>query len=109
DIAARLEGQRSEAEKAQTYVEIYSAYTHSEARYSINRTLELFEQLSPEDKKQFNFDPIDIDWQHYLWDIHLPSVIAQGRVRTTPGKKKVVDKTARARANLLSPDRQLAV
>lgn len=109
DLAARLEEQKNEVLKAQGYVEIYSAYTQSEARFRIDRSLGLYNQLTDADKKTFNFDPGDIDWQHYLWNIHLPSVIAQGRVRTTPGKKKTVDKSARARANLLAPSHQLAV
>jgi fatty acyl-CoA reductase len=109
EFAGKLEEQRTEALKAQGYVEIYSAYTQSEARFSIERSLALFESLNETDKSKFNFDPIDIDWKHYLHNIHLPSVIAQGRVRTKPVKKKTVDKTDLARKKLLAPHVQLAV
>jgi alcohol-forming fatty acyl-CoA reductase len=109
DFAGKLEEQRTEALKAQGYVDIYSAYTQSEARFSIDRSLELYNLLDEKTQREFNFDPIDIDWKTYLWDIHLPSVIAQGRVRTTPGKKKTVDQTARMHKRLLSPNNQVAV
>lgn len=109
EFAGKLEEQRTEALKAQGYVEIYSAYTQSEARFSIDRSLELYNSLDEKTQREFNFDPIDIDWKTYLWDIHLPSVIAQGRVRTTPGKKKTVDHVARMQKRLLSPNNQVAV
>lgn len=110
ELTAQLEERRNLAQRAEGYVEIYGAYTSSEARFRIDRSLAMFETLSDEDKAKFNFDPIDIDWRHYLQGIHLPSIIAQGRVRTTPGgKKTTVDRAAKARKNILSPDRHLAV
>lgn len=108
-ISAKLEEQRSELARTQGYLEIYGAYTNSEALFRIDRTLELFESLDDDDKKQFHFDPIDIDWHHYLHDIHMPSVIEQGRVRTSPGKRVVVDKAANNRKAILNDQRQLAV
>ena len=33
----------------------------------------------------FGFDPRVIDWDHYVHEIHLPSVVEHARVRTTPG------------------------
>ena len=62
-----------------------------------------------EDRATFAIDPIDIDWQHYLHAIHLPSVIAQGRVRTSPTRKTTVDRRSRAERTILAPQRQLAV
>jgi alcohol-forming fatty acyl-CoA reductase len=109
DWAAKLEESRISAERARGYVDIYSAYTESEARFRIDRTLALYESLDDEDKKQFNFDPIDIDWRYYLHNIHLPSVVEQGRVRNKPVKKTSIDRAARARQTLLSPARQMAV
>ena len=31
------------------------------------------------------FDPRAIDWDSYVHGIHLPSIVAQARVKTTPG------------------------
>lgn len=108
EISSQLEERRTLAERAAGYVEIYGAYTECEARFRIDRTLALFESLPPEDREAFGFDPNAIDWRHYLHDIHLPSIIAQGRVRTKPVKKKAVDRASSSRRNVLSPHRQMA-
>lgn len=108
DLSSRLEQQRGLVEQASGYVEIYSAYTQSEALFRIERSLALYESLSAQDQAAFNFDPIDISWRHYLHDIHMPSIISQGRVRSKPVKKTSVDKAARSRMNVLSPQRQMA-
>lgn len=107
--SAKLEQQKLTIERALGYVEIYGAYTESEARFRIDNTLALFQSLPESDQAAFHFDPIDINWRHYLHDIHLPSIIAQGRVRTKPTKKATVDRSARAVKTILSPDRQLAI
>ena len=49
--AARIEERRSEAERALSYVELYGAYSETEARFCIDRTVQLFESLSPSDQK----------------------------------------------------------
>lgn len=108
-ISAEVDSRRSQLDRARGYVEIYGAYTNSEALFRIDRTLELFESLNEKDKTAFLFDPIAVDWARYLHEIHLPSVIAQGRVRTTPSKKVPVDKIQRVRAAAINPKRQLAV
>jgi alcohol-forming fatty acyl-CoA reductase len=108
ELSGRLEEKRMNAERAQGYVEIYGAYTQSEARYRIDRTVALHQSLSPEDQRAFNFDPIDVDWRHYLHNIHMPSIISQGRVRSKPVKKTSFDRVNRARSAILSPQRQMA-
>lgn len=108
-LSSRLDSRRSQLERARGYVEIYGAYTNSEALFRIDRTLGLYESLDEKDKSLFAFDPIAIDWAKYLHEIHLPSVIAQGRVRTMPVKKIPVDKAARVRSACVDPKRQLAV
>ncbi len=100
---------KGQAERAYGYVEQYGAYVECEATYRVDNLLELYSSLSPEDKKEFCFDPVFIDWQHYVQDIHLPSVVTQGRVRTTPTKKTGESREDRQRRNVLSPERQLAV
>ena len=43
---ARLEERRVQAERALGYVELYGAYSETEARFRIDRTLRLFESSS---------------------------------------------------------------
>ncbi len=107
--AAKLEDRQTLAERALGYAELYGAYTETEARYRIDRLLGLFESLDPEDRQRFCFDPAVIDWAHYVSEVHLPSVVERGRVRTSPGRPGGTDRQTRLRSAVLSPDRHLAV
>jgi len=108
-FAARLEEQNAVAKRALSYVELYGAYSETEARYRMDRTLGLFEELDETEQQRYCFDPAVIDWDHYLTNVHLPSVIEHGRVRTSPTKTRIASRAERARAAILSPDRHLAV
>ena len=90
-LAARIEGRNALAKRALGYVELYGAYSETEARYRVDRLLALAAALDDEDRAEFSFDPAIIDWDHYVRDVHLPSVIERARVRTSPGRS-VVDK-----------------
>jgi len=105
---ASLEEQHLLADRALGYVELYGAYTETEARFRVDRLLTLFSRLSPEDQQAFCFDPGVIDWPHYVRDVHLPSVIEHARVRTSPGKSVVASRPERARKAILAPERHLA-
>ncbi len=109
DLAARLEDRHTMAKRALGYVELYGAYTETEARYRIDRLLALWGSLDDDDHRDFCFDPAVIDWTHYVEDVHLPSVIEHARVRTTPGRPVMDKRPERARKAILSPDRHLAV
>ncbi len=108
DLAARIEDQRTRAERALGYVELYGAYTETEAHFRIDRLLTLWERLSPAEQQVFCFDPAVIRWHHYVHDVHLPSVVEHARVRSTPAKSTMVSRTKRAESAILSPDRHLA-
>jgi len=108
-LAARLEDRNALAKRALGYVELYGAYTETEARYRVDRLLDLWHRLDDDDRLVFCFDPAVIDWGHYVRDVHLPSVVEHARVRTTSAKSVVASRPDRARAATLSSDRHLAV
>jgi alcohol-forming fatty acyl-CoA reductase len=109
DLASKLEEKRTEAERALSYVELYGAYTETEAVFQVDRLLELHGRLSPDDQRAFNFDPNVIVWNSYVREVHLPSVVRNARVKMTPGKSKsTASREDRARAAILSPDRCFA-
>jgi fatty acyl-CoA reductase len=107
-LAARVEGRRIQAERALSYVELYGAYTETEARFRIDRLLSLFSRLEDEDAREFCFDPSVIDWVKYIRDVHLPSIVEHARVRSTPGRSKTPSRSERALRAILSPERHLA-
>jgi fatty acyl-CoA reductase len=114
DFTARLEERRGEAERALGYVELYGAYTETEARFRVDRLIELWDSLPAADRDDFCFDPGVIDWGNYIHEIHLPSIVVHARVRTTVGRRRAggttgLSREERGRRAVLSPERQLAV
>ena len=108
DFASRLEEQRTQAERALEYAELYGAYAETEAAFDDARLAALWDTLDGDDRAAFGFDPAVIDWQRYLHDVHLPSVVEHARVRTRPKGKTGPTREERGRAAVLSPERQLA-
>jgi HAD superfamily hydrolase (TIGR01490 family) len=106
--SATLEQRREEAERALGYVELYGAYAECEAVFDVDRLLERWSQLSEDDRRTFCFDPRVIDWETYVCDVHLPSVVEHARVRTTPGARTVETRESRLRRQVLSPERHMA-
>jgi fatty acyl-CoA reductase len=109
ELAARIEDRHALAKRALGYVELYGAYTETDARYRVDRLLELWDTFDDDDHSAFCFDPGVIDWDHYVHFVHLPSVVEHARVRTTPGRSVVEKRPERARRAILSADRHLAV
>jgi HAD superfamily hydrolase (TIGR01490 family) len=107
DLSAKLETKRLEVERALEYVELYGLYTECEAVYQVDRLIDLWDALGPEDRAAFNFDPRSVDWVHYITQIHLPSIVQHARVKTAPGKT-TTDRAGRLRRQVLSPDRHVA-
>lgn len=107
-IAADLEEKRDQVEKAMGYVTLYGKYVECEALYGVENLLGMWDQLPPEDQAEFGFDPRVIDWYQYVYVTHLPSVLAQGRVKTAPSKGPAESRSARLRTQVLAPERQLA-
>ena len=105
--AATLEERKVEIDRAFQYVLLYGLYTECEAIYQVDRLMEMWEGLSPTDREAFNFDPRSVDWPHYVHEIHLPSIVQHSRAKTHPGKNRI-DRAARLRKAVLSPDRHVA-
>ena len=106
--AATLEEKKEDVERALAYVELYGAYAECEAIYGVDRLLERWEALPPEDQATFCFDPRVIDWDHYAPRVHLPSVVEHARVRTTPGGRVGEKREDRLRRQVLDPARHFA-
>jgi fatty acyl-CoA reductase len=107
-LSATVEERNTLAKRALGYVELYGAYTETEARYRVDHLLSLWEDLEREDRADFCFDPRVIDWDLYVHGVHLPSVVAHARVRTSPARTAIDSRPERARRAILSPERHLA-
>jgi long-chain acyl-CoA synthetase len=70
----RLKARRAQLDLLLYYVDIYSPYTNIESRYRTTNTQALWNTLSPEEQKEFGFDPRGIDWRDYIGNIHIPGL-----------------------------------
>ncbi len=107
-FGAKVEERRIVATRALGYVELYGAYAETEARFSVDRLMALWGGLSSSDRDTFCFDPAVIDWDHYVQDVHLPSIVEHARVRSTPGRSTMESRSDRSRRAVLAPERHLA-
>jgi HAD superfamily hydrolase (TIGR01490 family) len=107
-LSAKLEERRADIDRALSYVELYGAYAECEAVYGVINLLALWDRVDAGERDLFWFDPRAIDWDHYVCDVHLPSVVEHARVRTTPGRSTVENREDRLRRQVLSEDRHLA-
>ncbi|MGD0894645.1 MAG: HAD-IB family hydrolase [Acidimicrobiales bacterium] len=111
DLAERalgVEERRELAERALAYVELYGSYAETEARFRIDRTLELYHSLDPVDQKAFCFDPAVLEWSQYVREIHLPSIVTHARVRTSPGRRVTEKRDDRSRRRILTAEPRCA-
>ncbi len=109
-MGASLEERRLQLERASDYVELYGAYAECEAIYGLDRLLELWGSLDPTDRERFCFDPRVVDWQHYVHQIHLPSMVEQARLKMSPSRRsRGASRSVRLRKQVLAPERHLAV
>ncbi|MGH9122240.1 MAG: HAD-IB family phosphatase, partial [Acidimicrobiales bacterium] len=119
ELAARVQDRREQAQRALSYVELYGAYTETEALFGLDRLFELWSSLPADDQRDFCFDPRVIDWAHYCHDVYLPSVVAHARVRSAPmgrsgrlaakPRKAAESRGDRAKRSILAPERHMAV
>ena len=106
--ASTIEEKKEEAERALTYVELYGAYAECEALYGVSELLSLWDRCDQASKEAFGFDPRVIDWDRYIHEVHLPSVVKQARVKTTPGARDRESRSDRLRRQVLDPQRHVA-
>jgi len=107
-FTSKFAERRRNLDQIKGYVEIYGAYGKCEALYGIERTLALWNSLPIEDQRDFGFDPSAIDWHHYITEVHLPTVVVQARVKTTPEKRTGPTRSERLRNAVLDADRHFA-
>jgi len=58
----------------ESYARLYGDYVRLLCHFKTDNTRHLFESLQNQDQQNFFFDPMAIDWQRYIREIHLPAV-----------------------------------
>ena len=69
-----VDRQRARLDFVRRYADLYGAYVEAEVIYTDHRSLALHRSLPADDRERFGFDAADIDWRHYLHDVHCPAI-----------------------------------
>ncbi|MPV49160.1 HAD-IB family hydrolase [Pseudactinotalea sp. HY160] len=76
------------------FSDLYQPYTQTEVIFDDAHTRALHEAIPAESKELHGFDVTEIDWEHYLQDVHIPNVPGLTRSRqarpTAGGAPKVL-------------------
>jgi HAD superfamily hydrolase (TIGR01490 family) len=108
-FASDLDEKRDAAKRALTYVDLYGSYAECEANYLVDNLLELRSSLDPDDLEAFDFDPRQIDWERFVPEVHLPSIVQHSRVKTAPTSNTATTANRRRRqlSTILEPTPKL--
>jgi fatty acyl-CoA reductase len=87
DIELRLHKDQRKVDRLRRLNEIYSPYGALDCVFDDRNTRELLDQLHPDDRERFGFDVDEIDWDHYLGEVHLPALRAIAVPPATGPKK----------------------
>ncbi len=69
----RIAAARAALDKLYYYGELYEPYLNLDCRFLVDETMRLYEWLSPDDRRRFNFDVSRINWRHYM-QVHIAGV-----------------------------------
>ena len=61
-------------ERLAYYARIYGPYAEAKCLYLTDRTRRVWDSLTEEEQRKFNFNVACIDWREYIQDIHIPGV-----------------------------------
>ncbi|HET6551116.1 MAG TPA: SDR family oxidoreductase, partial [Solirubrobacter sp.] len=87
DVELRLHRNQRRLDRLRRLNEIYSPYASLDCIFDDRNTRALLDALHPDDRERFGFDVDEIDWDHYLGEVHLPALRAIA-VPPAPGPKK---------------------
>lgn len=90
------------------FQQLYGIYAQTETVFLDEQARRLRGRLQGEDRTTFGFDPTDIDWPHYLGEVHVPAVAAFFRI-ATPARTRALGPPALHDDPSSSSSRVLAV
>jgi fatty acyl-CoA reductase len=76
DLQLRLHKNQRRLDRMRRLHEIYWPYGDLDCVFDDRNARALLDGLQPDDRETFGFDVDEIDWEHYLAEIHLPALRA---------------------------------
>ena len=110
ELVTDLDEKRQAVKRALSYVELYGSYAETEAIFDVTNLLGLAARLDDGDGADFLLDPNLIDWDRFVTEVHLPSVVRHARIKTTPERKGTTNRReSRQTEEILSDTFRIAV
>ncbi|MCU1482469.1 MAG: NAD-dependent epimerase/dehydratase family protein [Subtercola sp.] len=99
----QVSSRQTDLELLRAYSDLYQNYTQTEIIYDDSKTAELNDTLPTSQLEKFGFDATDIDWDHYLQQVHFPAITTlmrtfSSRPRAKQQKEKPLPHTENAAA-----------
>jgi long-chain acyl-CoA synthetase len=69
----KIAATRAAIDKLFYYGELYEPYLNLDCRFEVDETMRLFEWLTPEERRRFNFDVSRVNWRHYI-HVHIAGI-----------------------------------
>jgi long-chain acyl-CoA synthetase len=69
----KIAATRAAIDKLFYYGELYEPYLNLDCRFEVDNTMRLFEWLTPEERRRFNFDVSRVNWRHYI-HVHIAGI-----------------------------------
>ena len=82
ETSDRLLERRSRLQRGLDLAELYGVYTAVDAVFDSRRLQGLWERLDESEQATFPFDAATYTWDHYLDEVHLPTVVRMARADT---------------------------
>ncbi|MEK7732529.1 MAG: AMP-binding protein, partial [Planctomycetota bacterium] len=72
----KLSAQARQIEQVIYFAKIYSPYTHLDCRFADDGLRALADRMHSDDRREFPFDPGQVDWDDYIVNRHVPGLRA---------------------------------
>lgn len=69
----RIAAAKAALDKLFYYGELYEPYLNLAVRFQVDRTMELYQWLTPDERRRFDFDVGRLNWRHYM-HVHIAGV-----------------------------------
>ncbi len=70
----KLSAQARQIEQVIYFAKIYAPYTHLDCRFADDGLVALADRTHPDDRREFPFDPAQVDWDDYIVNRHVPGL-----------------------------------
>ncbi|HET7465804.1 MAG TPA: HAD-IB family hydrolase [Candidatus Dormibacteraeota bacterium] len=81
-LSDNLNAERERLERGLSLIQLYGVYTEVDCIFDTRNLMSLWDKIPAAEQKRFPFDPALYSWDHYMKDVHIPTVLRMSRQDT---------------------------